>query len=253
MEIIEYIAALEIEGARLADTAAAIDLDAPVPTCPGWALRDILRHLGGVHRWAGSHIRDQATSIYRVDDLETLFGAWPADAELVDWYRGELALLDQTLREASDDVQCATFLKAPSPLAHWTRRQAFEVTIHRADVESTLELLLLTPVDPEFGADGIDELVAAFLPRRFMNLRSDEPWTLSIVPSDSPRRWRLTISQDPVQTVEGDTQPSDCTVRGKASDLFFALWNRYDDAPLKIEGDESLYRQFGQQVKITWS
>jgi hypothetical protein len=37
MEIIEYIAALEIEGARLADTAAAIDLDAPVPTCPGWA------------------------------------------------------------------------------------------------------------------------------------------------------------------------------------------------------------------------
>jgi uncharacterized protein (TIGR03083 family) len=204
-----------------------------------------------VHRWAGSHIRDRLPKILAVDDLETLFGERPPDATLVDWYRGELRFLVDTFREAPADVQCATFLKATSPLAHWARRQAFETTIHRADVESIIGRL--TPVDPEFGADGIDELVAAFVPRRHMKLRSDEPRTLSIVPNDSPRRWRLTISQDPVVTVEGDKRPSDCTVSATASDLLFALWNRNDAAPLEVTGDPEVFRQFGQQIRITWS
>ena len=69
----EYIEALEVEGSRLADTASELDVASPVPTCPGWVLRDLLRHLGGVHRWAGAHLRDRRDSILRVDDFEASY------------------------------------------------------------------------------------------------------------------------------------------------------------------------------------
>ena len=55
------------------------------------------------------------------------------------------------------DLDCWAFLPAPSPLAFWSRRQAHETAIHRADVESALRV---RPVYPkEFAADGIDELL----------------------------------------------------------------------------------------------
>src|SRR4051812_11569501 len=58
MEIAEHVAALEREGVRLA-AAAASDLDADVPPCPQWTVRDVVVHTGGVHRWAASIVRDQ--------------------------------------------------------------------------------------------------------------------------------------------------------------------------------------------------
>ena len=143
-----YIDALEHEGRLLADTAATLDLATPVPTCPGWALRDLLHHLGGVHRWAGEHVRHKRDSILRVDDFRELVSDWPQDAGLVDWYRRELAYLIDTLRSAPDDIDCAVFLKSADPLSFWSRRQAHEACIHRADVEAIAGRL--TPVDAEF-------------------------------------------------------------------------------------------------------
>jgi len=40
------------------------------------------------------------------------------------------------LASAPPDLDCLTFLAAPSPLAMWARRQAHETAIHRVDAES---------------------------------------------------------------------------------------------------------------------
>ena len=53
-------------------------------------------HLGGVHRWAGEHIRDRLPRVLQVDDFRDLVGEWPDDAALVDWYRDELQLFLDT-------------------------------------------------------------------------------------------------------------------------------------------------------------
>lgn len=37
------------------------DLDATVPTCPEWTLRDLAVHVGGAHRWVGEIVRTRAT------------------------------------------------------------------------------------------------------------------------------------------------------------------------------------------------
>ena len=73
--------------------------------------------------------------------------------------------LADALAAAPDDLECWTFLPAPSPRAMWARRQAHETAIHRVDAE----LAAGTPVwrcDAAFAADGVDELLTCFVPRR---------------------------------------------------------------------------------------
>ncbi|MEU9007352.1 maleylpyruvate isomerase N-terminal domain-containing protein, partial [Streptomyces sp. NPDC048551] len=52
MKIIEYVETLDREGRLLAEAAGRAGTEAPVPTCPGWRVSDLLRHTGAVHRWA---------------------------------------------------------------------------------------------------------------------------------------------------------------------------------------------------------
>ena len=52
MEVLEHIEQLRRDGGRLTGVATSTDPAALVPTCPEWRLRDLVRHVGGVHRWA---------------------------------------------------------------------------------------------------------------------------------------------------------------------------------------------------------
>jgi uncharacterized protein (TIGR03083 family) len=246
----QYIDALEAEGTRLAETAAGIAPETPVPTCPDWTLRDLVRHVGGVHRWAGEHIRNRRASVLGVDDFEDLVGPWPADSDLADWYRAELDLLVQTLRSAPPGIDCVTFLKSRDPLSFWARRQAHEATIHRADVESIAGSP--TAVSPEFALDGIDELLNGFVPRPFMKLRSPAPKSLCVAPKQGDRVWTLSITEQPV-TVSTERQECDCVISGDASRLYFALWNRAGDDGLENSGDRSVFALFRSKIAIKWA
>jgi uncharacterized protein (TIGR03083 family) len=249
VEVAAYVDALEREGALLADTADQLDPTASVPTCPDWTVRDLILHLGGIHRWAGSHVRDRRTSILQTD-LVDIFDRLPGNDGLVAWYHGELHLLLDTLREAPADLECVTFLKCVSPLHHWARRQAHETCIHRADLESINGKL--TPVETDFALDGIDELVDGFVPRRFMKLRSQTPVTLRIAPDEVDPTWVLSITGDPV-VVSTEPVETDCTVGGDASDIYFALWNRASAERLAVTGNPTVFDLFREKIRIRWN
>ena len=137
VEISAHIDALERDGALLADAAEAAGLQAAVPGCPGWQVRDLVRHQAYVHDWAARHVRDRSPEL--IDDGITeadILGRGPADADLVAAYRDGHAALVAALRDADPDLECATFMPAPSPLAFWARRQAHETAIHRYDAQS---------------------------------------------------------------------------------------------------------------------
>jgi hypothetical protein len=63
MKITEHIDALQREGQLLADAATRTELDTPIPTCPDWRMRDLVRHVGGVHRWATGYVGDNRTEV----------------------------------------------------------------------------------------------------------------------------------------------------------------------------------------------
>ncbi|MDE3722163.1 maleylpyruvate isomerase N-terminal domain-containing protein [Nocardiopsis sp. N85] len=56
MDTHRHIEALTAEGRLLADAARRAGSHAPVPTCPGWTVRDLLVHTGRVHRRATAHV-----------------------------------------------------------------------------------------------------------------------------------------------------------------------------------------------------
>src|SRR5262245_46106718 len=135
MELDDYIATLESEGKLFTAAIAATDVDAPIPTCPSWVMRDLVHHQGEVHRWATTIIINQIPKPSAVPD--DYLGPLPDDAAMTDWFvEGHAALLD-ALRSAGPDLACFTFLAdAPAPLTFWARRQTHETGMHRVDAES---------------------------------------------------------------------------------------------------------------------
>jgi hypothetical protein len=54
----EHLAGVDAAVDRMAVWARSAGPDAPVPTCPGWTVRDLLAHQGMVHRWASGQRLD---------------------------------------------------------------------------------------------------------------------------------------------------------------------------------------------------
>src|SRR5690349_8120845 len=134
VEISQHLDALRDAGTRLSAAAAQAGPDAAVPSCPEWVVRDLVRHQGGIHRWAASIVGTPRTEAWNVD-LDEVVGTWPDDTELIRWFEDGLDQLVKVLSQAPADLACWTFLRAPSPLAMWARRQAHETSMHRVDAE----------------------------------------------------------------------------------------------------------------------
>lgn len=249
MEIAAHVDTLRTEGARMAAVIGEADPDGAVPACPGWTVRELTRHTGGVHRWATGFVARGRTE---PSGLEEAAGPWPADDVLAHWLRQGCADLVTALADAPDDLQCWTFLAAPSPRAMWARRQAHETAVHRVDAQLAAGIPL-TPCAPAFAADGIDELLALLVPRRGSTLRGDPPGTLAVRCTDVDSSWLLRMDADAVTTkptTNGDDVGAACTVSGTAGDLYLALWNRMGADTLSVAGDYAVLDQFSDSVRI---
>jgi uncharacterized protein (TIGR03083 family) len=245
LTVTAHIDALRAGGERLADAAAAAGLAAEVPTCPRWQVRDLLRHTGGVHRWATGNVIHGSVSEQQVREM---FIA-PDDDELLAWFRAGHAALMHALATVEPPAKCFTFLPAPSPLAFWARRQAHETSIHRVDAESATGDISAFP--PEFAADGLRELIEGFQGRRGGSLKADPPVSLAVDATDADASWTVQINPDGRVVTRGVT-PADATVRGIASDLYMLLWNRIGRETVQVAGDETVLDIWRHRAKVRW-
>jgi uncharacterized protein (TIGR03083 family) len=251
MDIDRHIAAVEEAGSLLADAAGRVPLSARVPSCPDWDVRELVRHQGGVHRWATSIVGTPRTEYWDVG-LDEVVGEWPSDHELLAWFRAGCGALVAALTAAPHDLECWTFLAAPSPKAMWARRQAHETTIHRVDAELSAGGPL-SPIGAELAADGVDELVSCFITRPGSRLRADPPRTLGLRPTDIDDGWVVTIGPNGTETRRDPSAGADCTVTGRAADLYFSLWSRTDPTTLDVSGDTTVLKRFFDIVHVRWS
>jgi uncharacterized protein (TIGR03083 family) len=271
MDIAEHIEALDREGRLLAGAAENAGTGATVPTCPGWLVRDLLRHTGMVHRWAWAFVAEGYTSYHPDGGEPDLDGA-----ELLNWFRDGHRRLVDTLTTTPADVECWTFLPAPSPLAFWARRQAHETTVHRLDAEAArpgtpdaaganapdsanAQDLVVSPdsanaqdlaVSPEFAVDGIDELLLAFHARERSRVRTDRPRVLKVRATDTGTVWTVRLSSGPPVSGRGDTAEADCEVAGPSARLYLSLWNRLPFPG--VTGDQSVANLWRENSAVTW-
>lgn len=247
MDIGTHIKAIQEHGVALADAAERAGLEAPVPTCPEWQVRDLVAHQGQVHRWAGAFVSTSAA-----DPGSLPLADAPADAQLLEWFREGHAQLVDALNRAPADLECWSFLPAPSPLAFWARRQAHETAIHRADAESAGGKHL--DVDPTFAVDGIDELLLGFHSRKRGKLVADPALTLGIRTTDANAddAWTVVIGPEGREISRGEGT-GDCVVSGAASDVYQFLWNRRGRDCVTIDGDPAVLDIWLDKAPIRFS
>jgi uncharacterized protein (TIGR03083 family) len=228
LRVADFLEVLDHEGRLLAAAADAVGPGADVPPCPGWRVRDLVRHLGAVHRWAAALVADRATTPPPLGDPPER-----ADDELVSWYRDSHRLVLDTLAAAPADLECWTFHAAPnpSPLAFWARRQAHETAVHRYDAESARGGEP-SPVGRHFAVDGIDELLRGFHARERSRLR------VRAVDAGPDAVWTVRLTAGPAMTVRAAEGEAEAELSGPAEQLYLALWNR--TAIPRVTGDPAL-------------
>jgi uncharacterized protein (TIGR03083 family) len=247
MRIAEHVEVLRHDGEQMAGAARRAGLDAAVPTCPGWRVRDVLQHLGGVHRWATAYVATARSQPFTAAERNRFFAS-VADDTLIDWFvTGHRALLD-TLVGAAATTSCWTFLPAPSPLAFWARRQAHETAIHRADTESALSTV--PHWDARFAVDGIDELLAGLLVSHPERIAAHPPASIALSATDADAGWTIHIEPAGYRAVDG-THPATLTLAGSASDVYLLLWNRADVDRFEVRGDVGVLDTWRAKATIT--
>lgn len=249
LEIDDYIEALRSEGCTLLVAAADAGLHARVPSCPEWNVRDLVRHVGGVHQWAAEQIGQRRTDEI-TGDLIDIVGGWPPDSELLLWAAQQHATLISVFEHADRNFPYFTWFHGATPFTMWTRRQAHETSIHRVDAE--LAVGAVSPIASDFAADGIDELLFNMLGNRRKMLSVHTTQTLHFHATDISRNWTVVMSTEGFEMRSGKDTDGDCIVSGPAAALYRTVWHRGPE-DVEIEGNALVLDVWWESVKPAWS
>jgi uncharacterized protein (TIGR03083 family) len=229
--------------ARLREVAAR-DLAAAVPTCPGWTVADLVRHVALVYLHKAETIR---------------LGQWPEPwppAGIDD--EEPIALLARTHDELKAQFAAhnpsdpaLTWHPPEQTVRFWIRRMAQETAIHRIDAELAAGEPV-APIPDDLAVDGIDELLRIFL------AYDDDAWAEEAGPilATSPghrvavrvpgAEWMIETSPTSlaVTTAFGaaigrlDETHVDAAITGPAPGVLRRLWNRGGE-PVTESGDQA--------------
>jgi uncharacterized protein (TIGR03083 family) len=131
------------------------DARVTVPSCPGWNVAQLLRHLGGVQRWAEETVRTRADGPV-ADEYHGALSEYAGEdlAVVVPWLVESAALLADALREAGPRAAVWTPVSGATA-DFYARRFTHETLVHRADV--ALALAGDVTVAPDVAVDALDE------------------------------------------------------------------------------------------------
>jgi uncharacterized protein (TIGR03083 family) len=230
-----YLAQLTDDARALTRVLTSAAPDTPVASCPGWSLNDLGHHVATVYLHKIAALRTAAEP-----------SPWPPEPKDGIWLASVPVMLETSSNEllaelsARDPLQpCWTWYDEDQTVGFWARRMAQETVIHRWDAQDAIGRQ--TPIDSEVAADGIDELLVAFLSGDW----SDEPQpgpsgTVDVVAG--PQRWRVDLQPDAVAVqhfgTDADTGPADARIAGGCEEMLLALWGRTD--PPTASGEQGL-------------
>jgi uncharacterized protein (TIGR03083 family) len=236
----QHVELLRAEADRFASSLAGADPAAMVVTCPDWTVRDLVSHVGGLHRWSTELVSGGIVA-------ETWRASLPLD------YPEEAAPLD-TWRDwlvAGAAKACRTFAAtepatpawawgADQHARFWPRRMLFETAIHRLDLDLTLGRPADLPVS--VAVEGIDEQLEnlPFIARwngEVAKLRGRGE-TLGFTARDADASWRVRLEPDGWWW-DRAADDDDVVAEAGAVDLLLLMVGR--PAPeLAVRGDRGL-------------
>ena len=121
-----------------------------MPTCPGWTLKQLLRHVGRGDRWAAQIVADRHQERLDPRTVPRRQAARRARTARIDGCTPGRATLIDAVAETGADAAVWTFI-GPRPAVWWIRRRLHEVVVHRAD--AAIAVGAEFTVDPALAAD----------------------------------------------------------------------------------------------------
>ncbi|MEB4208426.1 maleylpyruvate isomerase family mycothiol-dependent enzyme [Mycobacterium sp. 94-17] len=225
-----------------------VDESTPVPTCPGWTLRHLFRHVGRGDRWAAQIVSDRLDGY--LDPRAVEGGKPPPDpAGAIAWLHGGAQRLIDAVELTGVQTPVWTFLGS-RPANWWVRRRLHEVAVHRADAAFALggDFTL----EPAVAADGITEWlerVAIQSDGKEMPLPLEEGDTLHLHATDpglgEDGEWTIAVEQGRITWSHRHGKGS-AALRGPATGLLLAMLRRRPPAETDAElfGDDAVWQRW---------
>jgi uncharacterized protein (TIGR03083 family) len=239
-----WLAGLRTEGsAFLAAVSEPGALDKPVPSCPGWTIGDLTRHLGGFY----DRIRRHA-GVGPADERWPPLGV-PAEAPAADdptvlaWFAEQLRGIVAHLEALDPDTPTYNWAPRPRVASFWHRRAVHETAVHRWDAQVATRLP--EPIESKLASDTVAEALDTFLPGGRRRTTGDTQGVVQLTAIDLGQSWFVRLRGVGVSLLDTDTllddpQQARATAALSASDLALALWGRVPFDVGETSGDADL-------------
>ncbi|MFI1582170.1 maleylpyruvate isomerase family mycothiol-dependent enzyme [Embleya sp. NPDC020630] len=252
MDYVRFQHLFQAEGLRLGQ-AAVTDMDAPVPSCPGWTVADVVRHSVLMYTDATGQLRSDGRPEGRPQP------GGPSDkGDLLDTYtRAHAALVAEMARRDPLDPVEADLPEAavpevlerdgpdPGTVGFLARRMAREAAVHRADIEMAVGTP--GPLDAQQALDGIDEVLGVLLPAHYDGGARDGASGRTIGVHSNRHHWRLTMQRGGL-TISREPGFSDAAVTGEPAELLLYLWGRRPGTVVSRTGDRTVLAAFRRRL-----
>lgn len=235
---------LEIEGERLATSAAGSDPEVEVAHLPGMRLGEVVRHVGSVYRMVVSWLHD--------GQRPTTWQRSPAESQsLVDYLRAGLLEVVHELTQHDPADGAPTWWPEHQNYGFWYRRLAHETTIHRYDVQMTGAQAIVGGIAPELALDGVDEVLTLWFTHRLgvLGISDVRPGRVAI--HTGTRRWIAQIT--PTGTSAWRTEEDekvDAIVSSDPAGMYLWLWGRRPGARVLEAGDPDVVAQLQDLLRL---
>ncbi|WP_031467015.1 maleylpyruvate isomerase family mycothiol-dependent enzyme [Sciscionella sediminilitoris] len=246
MEFIEHCAQIGAQTERVRAALHGADPTVPVPSCPGWNLGQLIRHLGGAHRWVEATVRTRAREPLPEEDFAfrdlTAF-AHEDPSVLGPWLTEGAERLTGTLLAAGPESPVWVPIPGvPRTAAFFARRMAFETLIHGAD--ALLALGQPVTIEPDIAAGALAEWLESitypFQLERSPELRAllGNRHAVQLRASDTGGRWYIELGAERITVREGDG-PASVGLHGPITELLLALYRRRPIECVEVRGDQA--------------
>ena len=255
MDSSRYLKSLATDFAllRAAATAAGPEgLSAPVPTCPGWTVADLVRHTSEVylHKTLAMRLGDFPGEQDWPAEVEALAPLAPLD--LLDLLDRAYADLVAELTTRDPDSPAPSWYRPEPTVGFWRRRMAQETVIHRLDAELAAQAATgraVSPVPADIATDGVDEVLVRFLgygptawPDEFAALQGPRLETAGgddtvVVQADDATTWTVRPQPDRVDVRTGTGGDVHAVVGAGPVPLLCWLWGRGGEQEISVSGD----------------
>jgi uncharacterized protein (TIGR03083 family) len=239
---VDFRAALIAETKAFGDTYRDADPATPVPTCPGWTLNQLFKHLGRGTRWCAQIIAERRTG--PLDPREVHNGKPPEDLDAaIAWLNAGAQAVVDAVDWVGADARVWTFTGS-KPAGWWIRRRVHEAAVHRADEVLALGDEFALPA--EQAADGVSEWIDLVVQARRSEPALPRGVSLHLHATDEvlgpTGEWTITHDEDGMNWSHDHTK-GEAAVRGSATNLLLAITRRKSsaDAGLEVFGDAELW------------